>query len=343
MRAEQSRADNIDILKAICAFLIVCIHIPFPGTIGAYFTALTRIAVPIFFMITGYFYKDTIAAGKEKRQIRKILRLFLISNLVYLVWNCTLYAIRIREGVIGYLSDIFSLKSLLKFMLLNDSPFSGHLWYLGAILYVLVIIYCLDKIHCRKCLYWIAPFLLAVDLILGKYSMVLFHREFPYILVRNFLFVGLPYFCIGCVLRDNFDKIKKHSKMMPIGVVIFSITTLLERFILENLQLNTTRDHYISTTFLAIAVFGLMLSRDTSAHSHCEKMLAEVGRRYSTWIYILHPFFIKVIEFVVEKIGMERVFRYVAPFVIYFVTLLFLAGLSKYVGWPAPKKNKLKR
>lgn len=45
------RADNIDILKAICAFLIICIHVPFPGTVGAYFTALTRIAVPVFFMI----------------------------------------------------------------------------------------------------------------------------------------------------------------------------------------------------------------------------------------------------------------------------------------------------
>ena len=55
MRAGQSRADNIDILKAICAFLIVCIHVPFPGRVGAYFTALTRIAVPVFFMITGYF------------------------------------------------------------------------------------------------------------------------------------------------------------------------------------------------------------------------------------------------------------------------------------------------
>ena len=57
-RAEQSRADNIDILKATCAFLIVCIHVPFPGVIGKYFTALTRIAVPVFFMITGYFYFD---------------------------------------------------------------------------------------------------------------------------------------------------------------------------------------------------------------------------------------------------------------------------------------------
>ncbi|UEA30492.1 hypothetical protein LK422_03580 [Blautia massiliensis (ex Durand et al. 2017)] len=53
-------------MKAICAFLIVCIHAPFPGKFGAYFTTLTRVAVPIFFMITGYFY------GKRKI-IRRIV------------------------------------------------------------------------------------------------------------------------------------------------------------------------------------------------------------------------------------------------------------------------------
>ena len=42
----ERRADNIDILKAILAFLIVCIHVPFPGEVGSYFTTLTRVAVP---------------------------------------------------------------------------------------------------------------------------------------------------------------------------------------------------------------------------------------------------------------------------------------------------------
>lgn len=42
------RAEQIDALKAVCAFLVVCIHAPFPGKIGEYFTSLTRIAVPIF-------------------------------------------------------------------------------------------------------------------------------------------------------------------------------------------------------------------------------------------------------------------------------------------------------
>ena len=95
-RAEQSRADNIDILKATCAFLIVCIHVPFPGVIGEYFTALTRIAVPVFFMITGYFYFDVEEKNGETRQIKKIFKLVLEANVLYLLWD-SFYAVLSRN------------------------------------------------------------------------------------------------------------------------------------------------------------------------------------------------------------------------------------------------------
>ena len=95
-RSEQSRADNIDILKATCAFLIVCIHVPFPGVIGEYFTALTRIAVPVFFMITGYFYFDVEEKNGETRQIKKIFKLVLEANVLYLLWD-SFYAVLSRN------------------------------------------------------------------------------------------------------------------------------------------------------------------------------------------------------------------------------------------------------
>ena len=59
MKILENRNNNLDILKTICAFLVICIHIPFPGSVGAIITPLARIAVPIFFMITGYFYNRT--------------------------------------------------------------------------------------------------------------------------------------------------------------------------------------------------------------------------------------------------------------------------------------------
>lgn len=84
---EEKRNNSIDNLKAICTFLIVCIHVPFPGEIGAYFITLTRIAVPIFFMITGFFYLDIIFYHKEVKQIKKILKLLIEANVFFLIWN----------------------------------------------------------------------------------------------------------------------------------------------------------------------------------------------------------------------------------------------------------------
>lgn len=314
------RADNIDILRAICAFLIVCIHIPFYGTLGAYFTALTRIAVPIFFMITGYFYSDVVKRGGETRQIKKILKLVIEANFIYLLWDsfCALVSWNM-----DFFQNTFTLKNLLKFLLLNESPMKGHLWYLGAILYVLIILQVADKLKCIKMLYCLTPVLLLGDLVFGKYSMVIWGREFPYILVRNFLFVGIPYFCIGHLIRNGMGR-RINKKVLGYLIILFSLTTIFERILLVNIGMNATRDHYVSTTFLAVTVFLFALKCD----GH-KGVLAAIGRRYSTWLYILHPIFITCLGTVTKKVGIYSVYQFIAPITVYIATLVFLVIIDK--------------
>lgn len=81
------RIQGLDILKCLCAFRVVSIHRPFPGQFGESFTSLARIAVHIFFMITVYFYRQTIAHVHEKANILKVLKLLISSNFfsLYLV------------------------------------------------------------------------------------------------------------------------------------------------------------------------------------------------------------------------------------------------------------------
>lgn len=250
-RTVQQRTLSIDILKSICAFLVVCIHVPFPGVVGEYFTALTRIAVPIFFMITGYFHSDIMKKCGEVKQIRKIFVLFLEANLLYFMWK--LFLAVLNNNTTSFFKSTFSINTGVKFLFLNESPFNGHLWYLGAILYVLLIISIADRLNCEKLLYILIPVLLLGDLILGKYSLIFWSREFPYILVRNFLFVGIPYFCIGCLIKSGLGR-NISRKTLSALVLFFSFTSLLERFILVSTDMNSTRDHYISTTLLAITV-----------------------------------------------------------------------------------------
>lgn len=57
--------------------------------------------------------------------------------------------------------------------------------------------------------------------------------------------------------------------------------------------------------------------------------LAMIGRKYSTWLYIIHPIFITVLSIVVGKLGLKSIYRYVAPIVVYCATLVFLIILQK--------------
>lgn len=274
-------------------------------------------------MITGYFYSDTVAQHKEKRQIKKILYLAVEANVLFFIWNIALNVLR-RENIVAYIRSIFTGKNLLEFLALNESPLAGHLWYLGAILYVLLIVLLVDRFNCKKVLYYLTPVLLIVDLVLGKYSLLIFHREFPYILVRNFLCVGIPYFCIGNLIREKRCSEKWNKKVLQVLIVVFAITSLAERFVLVNARLNATRDHYISTTLLSMCLFVYALK----SNWHNERV-AVIGRKYSTWLYIIHPIFITAFSMIVGKLGIKSIYRCVAPIVVYCATLVFLIILRK--------------
>lgn len=247
-----------------------------------------------------------------KSQIRKIVVLLIEANSIYLIFG-------LLTGFITGNFPYISFKSIMNFLLLNESPFSGHLWYFGAIIYTLVVVYLFDKVGLKRLLYWMTPILIIGDLVLGKYSLLIFGREFSYLYVRNWLFTGIPFFSIGMLMRE------KGFRIGSWGMPVFIGTTILERFLLVNNNVNAVRDQYISTTFLAIAVFSFTLEYKGAVSNK----LAKIGRDYSTWIYIIHPLFITLFSFVINRIGMDKLWGYVGPIVVFVSSLLFVVIVSE--------------
>ncbi len=316
-----SRNHGLDLLKVICAFMIICIHVPFPGLLGEIITPLTRIAVLIFFMISGYYYSYIKERQKEKKQIIKIFKLLMSANLLYFFWSLAWTFIK-GDSITAYISNVLSLESIYKFIVFNESPFGGHLWYLGSILYVLLIVFAIEIKWTRKVLYPLIPILLLTDLVFGKYSVLLFGTTFPYIFVRNFLFVGLPYFLIGDLL--NIYKIKiKNSKALLLSL-LFVVTTFIEKFALVYFDVNADREHYISTTFLAVCVFLWANNLNIKDNRKLTGIICYVGANLSTYIYIIHPIFITIMSaimnYVSRYIGFDMVYNYMEPFLILLVT-----------------------
>lgn len=318
------RLYNFDSLKMVCAILIIFLHIHTPYQ--EYILPLTRCAVPCFFMISGFLiYSEdkTYFEKRLKRGIKRITGILIWSTVVFMIVK---FIFAIHDNDFSFLN----LRAFVDFILFNENPFGFHLWYIGAYLYTLIIVLVFSKNNKIEYIYWAIPILLLTDLCLGKYSIVLLHREFPVIIVRIFLCVGIPYFSIGMFLSQKQECINQINQLRIftlLGVIIFSILSMIENRILINIGMNATRDHYISTTFLAISLFLLF----TTYKQETPNLLSKMGEKDSLYIYIFHPLFIIFFNIANKYLPsfLQSTYLYISPIVILITTILFCITLRK--------------
>ncbi len=197
---KKRRWTCIDILKCLAAIAVVEIHKPLEIQGGGEFLILCRFAVPVFFMITGFFYPETVAKKRELKQFGKIFTITIGANLFYLLWEILL-AVEKRENIKEALLARFEERVPEDFILWNFSPLSPHLWYLQALLYVLVIAFIVEHLGLRKLAYLAIPVLLAGSLIKGSYSLVFCgKRRLSYLLCKELSVLWTSLFLAGLLV-----------------------------------------------------------------------------------------------------------------------------------------------
>lgn len=129
----------VNTLKLFMALMVVGIHLPFYGK--SYVFDFLRIAVPIFFMISGYFLpnnKGQLSSKKILKAAKKIIMLIVVYNLVYLGWKF------IRKGSISF-SPLVAI--------VDGGGICEPLWYLTAYVWALACIYLFVKLKLDKLLF----------------------------------------------------------------------------------------------------------------------------------------------------------------------------------------------
>ena len=156
-------SQTIDALKWICAIMVVFIHTTvdlnganqdgsFSWTGGVYDSmrilisqGICRIAVPVFFVISGYLFfsklKDwswSIWWGKVKSRIGTLLVPYIIWNLIVVIWNVVLYAQHCLRSNIPY--DWYFLQSHSgigwDFLII---PLNYPLWFIKQLMALILI------------------------------------------------------------------------------------------------------------------------------------------------------------------------------------------------------------
>ena len=282
---KKNRRPGLDALKYLCAFLVICIHAN--EYIGkAQLEPLMRTAVPIFFMISGYFYTDTLRCGRCGAQIKKLLLIFALYSLIII-------ALTIFMDSFVYGSSLYSLywwtkkERWIEFVFFGCPSYAKPLWYIVAMVEALWIVPLAERFVPRERSYPLIPVLLLINLLLGSYSGLVFPGELSVVASRNFLFTGLPYFLLGDMLRHYEDRIRLSSWWL-VGILLLSqLCCRLEIDFLHSMKLEV-KDMYIGTAFSATAMVLLALR---VKGERAEKLLALpacLGRRYSLGVYLCH-------------------------------------------------------
>ena len=217
---------SIDVMRIIMAFLVVVIHVPFDGKAGSVFITYGKTAVPFFLVICGYFlYRDDSKEMMKRliKQTKRIFIFFVASNLFYAA--CHAVYLKVTQGSFDGMRECFTAKALTDFALYNLSPFSEHLWYLGSLLYALLIMLLLNKLKLMKYFMFTAPLLVAAYVVLSHLGIG------TSVQLRNAVLVGLGYTMMGMLIRRFEKKILDHKATAPvlwILTVICCVTAIVE-------------------------------------------------------------------------------------------------------------------
>ena len=278
---------------------IIGIHL----TTNGYFRIIFRIAVPIFFILAGYFTFGK-SIEKLKKAILKDLKILLIGIFAYFCWEVFFY---FKEGTLTKFlkEDVFSFENLKRFIIFNEPKIGGHLWFISALLYC-KIIYFLYKKYIRnsvKVESITVVVLISIGTIFAEIIPILYGqrpiKELCY--YRNFLFLGLPYFLIGTMLRNI--NIKENQKTYVFYTIISTFFYFLETYIIYKLKNELTLEYYFSGIFLSISIILISISYKNKISE--ENILAEIGRNYSIYIYIVHIACIDVANIILKNIGIR--------------------------------------
>lgn len=296
----------LDFIKGVACICVVFMHCEFPGTMGVVVQAISRFSVPFFFMVSGYFcfYPGRCDSALIRRKTTHIARIVFWASLFYVLFA---FVLKSAYEVTRYEMWAFGV---------FNQPFIivGQLWLLFALLYdyfAFAIIWKADKI---KWFYLISAALIVVYICMAQ-GAHLCGIKIQNMYYRNWLIEGLPFFFAGHWIHANQDKIRVSAKMLILVILVSTLLCLVERKIMG-------RDFGVNIMTFP-QVFALFIYAVKYPDRH-RGVIQEIGRRYSMWVYILHPFVFRSMDkfyhhWAVDTVVLVQWFR---PIVTVVITLI---------------------
>lgn len=315
---------GIDIFRLIAALLVIAIHTSPLSSINE--TAdfiltriFARIAVPFFFVTSGYFLITRYSRNADKlfKFIKKIALIYSAAIVIYLPIN--IY------------NNYFDMENLLP-NIIKDIIFDGtlyHLWYLPASIIGAAIAWVLVKKTTYKTAFVVGTFLYLIGMfgdsyygisenipiLNGFYDLIFQVSDYT----RNGFFIAPIFFVMGGFLAESSKNISLNK-----GTCVFFISFVAmfaEAMVLHNLDLQRHDSMYI---FLPIATFYLF-----HFLLHFKGKQIKFLRTSSLMIYIIHPMMIVTVRLFSKLFNLQKLF--VENSIIHYISVCVVSTIFAFV------------
>lgn len=312
---------SLNFIKFIAIIAVICIHcqLNYIGTKGLVINALSRFAVPIFFLISGffsYYANNSQAMIKYRNRIIRLVKLFVIGNILYLGFD--IYTCKISD--FSSIVSVFDLNHLFNYIFLDVSPWGVHLWFILALIYCYVLYYILTKINISpQSLYKYVPILVLFALFLGEFTQKM-GINFPIGYYRNFLFMGLPFFTLGFFLHEKDKILINFSNLSLISLAAFGfLLTILEVLVVGK------SDIFVGTIIFAVSIFIWCIKNPNKLKFGVTEFIG--GKLYAL-IYILHFLIVQCIN---SNLGYLRpIIAFIVAVIVSSIIYIVFNQLKKY-------------
>lgn len=286
----------LNLWKGAAAFAVILIHCPLPGAPGRMVEAVARFAVPLFFLISGYFACDR-DTGVIRRRAVHIFRLYVGAVAVYYLWAAAQYALS-QHTFVGMAAKLFPEggRTVPELLLWNRTAMAPHLWFMGALVYCYLFDMVLVRTRREEKAYWLIPVILAANLLLGEGRGVI-GVAVPVRWIRSFWLTGLPFFLWGSwfARQAKREKLVLHTGWHVAIVAAGMLLTVME------CRMTDYRELYLGSILTAGGLFALAL---TSPDFGKGAVLTRIGERDSAQMYLWHLLLRKMAAVIFRTVGL---------------------------------------
>lgn len=335
--SEKKEYIALDYARMLAAILVICIHVhPFLDiniAVSDYFdNVVCRVAVPFFFLTSGFFIKEKIEDKQYViKYLKRIVQLYIIYSLFYLPQNILRYYQEdnsMTDKVISLLREIFVIGTY------------AHLWYYIAVFWAIVFLYIMLLVFrlSEKNVLIIAIIFLLVGIVGNAYKNMFLEISYIHVYyemfetTRNGIFMGFPFLYLGYWIKLHEKNIR--DRKYWIAALIFLLVSLCERAWINYKTVGGECDIMFSTACLSVFCFLTVLFISVSGdHMEAGKEL----RKIATLLYGFHLLVMSYLDNAMKFVGIQ-IPSYIKMCLITIITVMLSVVLlrlenRKYLGF----------